>query len=447
MTSRHFLRLWACFCFAVFLSGCSAVGDMFGGEKKAPLEGERISILELERNIEPDKTGIGEEAIDIGKPWRNEYWPQAGGYPSHAMQHLAFTGDAIRLAWETDIGRGSSVDLPLTAQPVVIDKMVFTLDTASILSAFDINDGDKVWELDVSNPDEDDPVIGGGLAYSRGKIYVTNGYDELVAVNPRQGAIEWRVKIPAPARAAPTIIDGRIFVTTLDNRLIALNAEDGAVLWDFTGITETAGLVGAASPAANREIVVPGFSSGEIFALRVENGTVAWAENLSSLRQMGGLAALSDIRALPVIDKGLVIAISFGGRMAAIEERSGTRIWSKEIGGSETPWVSSDAVFVVSSENEAIALRRTDGAIYWITQLPKYLDPERKKDNIFWTGPVLAGGRLIFVSSEGHIIEVDPQNGALLNETKTNKSFRLGPVLSGETLYLLSEDGTLAAYR
>src|SRR5690606_29173854 len=149
------------------------------------------------------------------------------------------------------------------------------------------------------------------------------GYDEILALNPETGAVIWRKDIPVPARAAPTVLDDRIFVTTLDNRLMALNAADGEVLWEYTGISESAGLVGAASPAAGREIVVPAFSSGEVLALRVENGALAWSENLSAFGALAGrLGSLSDIRGLPVIDKGLVIAVSFGGRLAAIDERT-----------------------------------------------------------------------------------------------------------------------------
>src|SRR5690606_813248 len=152
----------------------------------------------------------------------------------------------------------------------------------------------------------------------------------------------WRKTLPAPSRAAPTIMDHRLFLVTIDNRLMTFSIEDGTLLWEFAGLSETAGLVGAASPAANREIVIPAFSSGELFALRVENGSVAWADNLSSSRRIGNLAALADIRGLPVMDKGIIFAISYGGRLVAIDERTGTRIWQREIGGSETPWVAGN---------------------------------------------------------------------------------------------------------
>ncbi|MCB9990503.1 MAG: PQQ-binding-like beta-propeller repeat protein [Rhodospirillales bacterium] len=428
------------------LTGCSSMSNWLGDEKDAPLEGERISILELQKNLEPDSAALEGQGFVAPAAWRNEFWPQAGGYPNHVMQHLQL-GQDLNPLWTAKIGKGSTKELPLTAQPIVVDGRIFTLDTDSNLSGFSAETGEEIWQIDVRDPEEDDPVIGGGISYSRGVLYVTNGYDELLAVSPVNGELVWRVPLPAPSRAAPTIMDERIFVTTLDNQLLALDRENGQILWDYAGISESAGLVGAASPAASREIIIPAFSSGEILAVRVENGAVVWTENLSSFSHAGGLAGISDIRGLPVVDKGLVIAISFGGRMTAIDERTGTRIWQREIGGSETPWIAGNHVFVISTENEMVALGRDNGVIRWVTQLPRYKDMEDRKGPIYWTGPVLAGERLIAASSDGGVAEVNPQTGEIVRMWDGDGKFRLAPVIAGEILYLLSEDGTLMAFR
>jgi len=433
--------------FAVaLLSGCSTVKDVFSEDDETPLEGERISILELQKNLEPDSPALEGQGYVAPAAWRNEFWPQAGGYPNHSMQHLMLNDESLDPAWTAKIGQGSTKELPLTAQPIVVDGKVFTLDTDSQLSAFDAATGKRLWQADVRDPEEDDPVIGGGIAYSRGVLYVTNGYDELLSINPVNGELIWRVPLPAPSRAAPTIMDERIFVSTLDNRLVALSVENGALLWEYSGISESAGLVGAASPAASRDVVIPAFSSGEIFALRVENGSVAWAENLSAFRHATGVAGLSDIRGLPVTDKGLVIVISFGGRMAAIDERTGTRIWQREIGGAETPWVAGNHLFVISNDSELVALGRDNGVIRWVTQLPRF-EGEDKDESIFWTGPVLAGERLIVASSDGRIAEIDPATGKAVRDWSVESGVRIAPVVAGGTLYMLGEDGTLMAFR
>lgn len=437
--TKPFRRIWF-LAAALLLSSC-------GSDEKPPLPGERISVLEMQRHIEPGDLALDAQGFITPAAWRNEFWPQTGGYPSHSMQSLALSEGELRKAWSADIGQGATESLPLTAQPVVVDGRIFTLDTDSVLSAFSIENGKKIWQVDVRSKGEDDPVIGGGIAYSQGQIYVTNGYDEVIALSPGDGSLLWRVRIPAPARAAPSAMDSRVFVATLDNRIVTLDAATGQALWEYAGVSESTGLVGAASPAASTDIVVPAFSSGEIFALRIENGALAWAENLSAFRALGNISGLSDIRGMPVIDKGLVIAISFGGRMIAIDQRTGNRVWQREIGGAEMPWVAGNYIFVLTTESELIALGRDNGVIQWVADLPRFEDPEDHDGPIFWTGPVLAGGRLIIAGSNGHVMEFAPDTGKHIRSWAAGSSVTIPPVVAGETLYLLGDNGVMSAFR
>jgi len=431
------------------LTACSTATNLFGGAKQSPtLEGERISVLELEKKLSPDNIIKANQQFDLPQAWNNNAWPQAGGYPNHSMQNLSFTSDEPKRVWSASIGRGSTDEIPLTAQPVLNGNIIYTLDTKSRLSAFDTEKGKKIWSVNVKHEDEDEFVISGGISYAHNTLYVTNGYDELLAVSPDNGDITWRTRLPAPSRAAPTIIGGRVFVSTIDSRLIALSANDGTSLWEYTGIGQTTGLLGAASPAANNNIVVGVFSSGEITALRVENGSVAWSDNLTNIRRFGGgLDSLSDIKAMPIIDSGMVISISFGGKIAAIEERSGTRIWDRDISGLQTPWIVGNLLFVLSSNNELITMNARNGSIFWIEQLPKFEDEEDKEDPIQWSGPILAGGRLILTGSHGYILEINTHNGEILRKTRTKQKTRITPIIANDTLYVLSENGTLTAYR
>jgi outer membrane protein assembly factor BamB len=426
----------------VSVLGLLAACDTFSKDKP-PLPGERISVLELQKSLEPDDVVLEEQGLIAPSEWQNEFWPQAGGYPNHSMQNLALNPNALKKVWSTKIGKGSTDELPLVAQPVIVDGRIYAMDTKNTVAAFDVKNGKEIWRRDVSTEEDDDAVIGGGLATSGGLLYVTSGYNEVLALNPANGNIIWRKNIPAASRAAPTVLDNRVFVTTLDGRVLALDAANGTSIWEYTGIAESAALVGAASPAVSRDIVVPVFSSGEITALRVGNGSVAWTDNLSNVKGVGGLAEISDIKALPVIDKGVVVAISFSGRLAAIDERTGARVWQREISGQQTPWMAGNHMFVLSADNQVIALGRETGAIRWVTELPRYDDDKA----LIFTGPVLAGGRLIVAGSQGRVYEISPNDGQILKQWKAHGNITLPPIIAGGTLYLLSDDGELSAYR
>lgn len=436
-----------CITALALLSGCSIGSGLFSKtENETPIEGERISILELQKSLSADTPLAEGETIRMPQPWNNIAWPQAGGYPNHTMRNLALA-ENIKLRWKAKIGRGSSDELPLTAQPIVAAGKVFTLDSHSRLSAFNINTGKKLWDIKLHKKKEDDAVISGGVAFAHKRLYVTTGYDEVIAINPENGEILWKKRLPAPARAAPSALNGRVYVSTLDSQLTAFNAKDGTNLWTYSGINEGSGLVAAASPAINNDIVIPAFASGEITALRVENGSVAWSDNLANLRKYGsGLEGLSAISAMPLVNRGIIVAISFGGKIAAIDERSGNRLWQKEISGSQTPWLAGETLFVLSSDNQLIALNVTNGGVHWIKQMPAFADKKNKKP-IRWTGPIMGSQRLILASSHGKMIEINPSTGEIIKTTKTKKNVQISPLISQNMLFLLSEDGTLMAYQ
>lgn len=427
--------------------GVAACSDgFFGGEKdKPPLPGERISVLDAERSLRPDTDAPA--SFQQADQWQNDTWPQAGGYPSHAMQNLALASGGLKRLWSTDIGEGSRKNLPLTSQPVVVGKTIFALDTDAQLSAFSTDDGKKRWSTDVRDMEEEDPVISGGIAAEAGFIYVTAGYDEVLCVDAQKGEIKWRSAITGPSRAAPTIQGGRVYVTTMNNSILALNAADGKVLWEFSGLGASTGLVGAASPAATSDMVVPVFTSGEIYALRSGNGSVAWSDNLSNALRLGGLNTLSDIRGLPVIDDNMAYAISYGGKMAAIDMRTGARLWQKDISGSKTPWVSGSGIFVITGEGQIVSLDKTTGNVLWVSQLARYKDKEDRTGAIIWTGPIMAGNRLMAFGSHGRVAEIDASKGTLIREWEGGDSITISPVVAGGALYILEDDGSLTAYK
>lgn len=444
----HFLKITALtFLSCLVVTSCSSLNPFSSDDEKAPLPGERISVMDFQKDLEPDDVAIEAEGFIAPEQWRNEYWPQAGGYPNHAMQNLALSSGALTKIWSADIGQGSKDALPLTAQPIVFDGRVFTMNTNSEIYALDMKSGKRLWKRVLRPKGEDEAVITGGIAYSSGKLYATSGYNDVFAINPENGEVLWRVGLTSPSRAAPTILKERVYVVTVDNKILALNETDGSVLWEYQGLSEQAGLVGMASPAADNEIVVPVFSSGELYALRVENGSVAWSESLSPIRRLGGVQSIADIRALPILDKGRVYAISFNGRMVALEERTGNRIWQREIGSANTPWIAGNHIFVINNNNEVAALSSDSGAVIWVKKLPRYLDEAEQEDPIVLKGPVLAGGRLIIAGTNGLVYEINPVTGEVVRQWSLKKTIVTAPIVASGVAFFLTEDGRLHAYQ
>ena len=126
------------------LSACSLFSD---DPDKKPLEGERISVIELQKGLEPDDALLQTMGFVPPNAWQNQYWPQAGGYPNHAMQNLELSSNALKKVWSTDIGTGKQTRLPLNAQPIVFDGKIFVMDAKSKVSALSVETGKKLWQV------------------------------------------------------------------------------------------------------------------------------------------------------------------------------------------------------------------------------------------------------------------------------------------------------------
>ncbi len=409
------------------------------------IPGERISVLSLDRQLEPDQR-IVDLQVRLPRPTALVSWTGSGGNSAHSPQHIAIPA-SIAPAWRTNIGEGSDSTMRLLATPIIVDGLVYTMDVESQISAVNALNGNIDWQHDLTVPDDDDEAFGGGLAYENGRLFASTGFADVIALDATSGKELWRTRLSGPMRAAPTVVDGRVFLVTIDNQAFALNADTGERIWTHSGFAEVAGLLGGASPAvANGAVIVP-YSSGEIFALKVENGRPLWSDNLSSSRRLDALSTLADIRGMPVIDQGLAFAISHSGRMAAIDIRTGTRAWEQGIGGVDMPWVAGEFVYVLTNENQVVCLTRRGGRIRWVRDLPQFEDADDKDDPIKWTGPVLAGDRLLISGSHGEAWSLSPYTGKVLGRLDLSSAAYLPPVVAGGTVYFLTEDGDLIAMR
>ncbi len=444
---------------ALALAGCGVFGG--GGDKKSrtPTIGERVPILTSEAGVAVEPA-LADVEVLLPPAQVNTDWAQPGGNAAKSMEHLAL-GASLSQAWSANI-EGTTKYERLGAAPVVADGKLFVVDIYARLHAFDAASGKKLWEAQIGSKEDvaggislisgemkgnKGSLFGGGVSYDSGTVFGTSGLGDIAAFSAADGKQLWISRPGGPLRGAPAISAGTVYTMSQDNQLYALNAADGKTVWTETAALETSGVFGVATPAIAQGTVVAGFSSGELNAYRYENGRSLWSDALSRTSISTSVASLSDIDADPVIDRGRVFAIGQGGRMVSMDLVTGQRIWEINLAGISTPWVVGEWVFVVDDEARLICLARANGRVRWITQLDGYENVKKKRDKIAWTGPVLAGDRLILASSDGKIIHVDPKTGTVQNTVKAGGSVTLPPLVANNTLYIITDEGRITAWR
>ncbi len=429
---------------AVSLGGCGVFGGK--GKPTTPTVGNRVPILsriESGAKVDPALAGV---AVILPPAEANADWAQAGGTAGKAYGHLAL-GAAPQRVWTASIS-GSSQRKRLAAAPVIGGGQLFVMDTDGMVRAYDAATGAARWTTSFSvSGDGASSVFGGGASYDSGRVYITTGVGEVAALDATNGSQLWKVKPAGPLRGSPTIAFNSIYVMTQDNQIIALNAADGAALWNETASAGQAGVFGVAAPAAAQGTVIAGYSTGELVAYRYENGRQLWADALARTSISTQVGILTDIDADPIIDRGRVYALGQGGRMAAYELVSGQRIWELNLAGISTPAVAGDWIFTLTDDAKLLCIARSTGKVRWMTQMPRFRNEEKRKDAIYWTGPLLAGDRLWFANSEGVIYSAGAADGTVATFTDVKNPISLAPVVANGTIYFLDDGGKINAFR
>lgn len=424
----------------------SSVTSMFD-KKQEPLPGRRISVLKADEKgtvSGPEATG----PIVLPPAMANASWSQPGGVASNAPGHLAI-GGALHTLWTADAGEGSSKRQRLTAIPIVYGNKIYTMDSEGTIRATSGSDGSKLWSVktvpdqksgfDFVHPFNSNNLsrngFGGGIAADGGKIFAATGFGSVLALDAGSGQVLWSKMFAIPIREAPTASEGRVFVVNSESELLCLNGADGSSLWTQKGLPENAALLTSASPAVAGNLVFAPYPSGEITAVDVKTGQAKWTNSLAKGAINTSATAIGEA-ARPVVDREAVYAMSRGGQLIATSRDKGVRLWTREIQGTQTPWVAGDTVFVVDVTGKLIALTRKDGKVRWVTALP---------GDGRWNGPVLAGNRLWLASSNGQLVAVDAVSGSISTQSDLGTPVMITPVIAEGRLYVLTDKAKLIA--
>lgn len=427
---------------AAILAACGNAPVVLSEEEKAA----RVTVNPFSENLTPDPA-LASATITLPAAQPSTDWPQAGINSAKHPGNLA-AGQQFKIDWRVGVGEGSGELKRIVAAPVARDGRIYTIDANQRVTAIDIASGKRVWEnkLKAANPKWDEYSVGAGLAITGDKLIVASGFAYVTALSLADGKEVWRRRVDSPLSSSPAILGNRAFLTSTNNDFYAIDTDDGEVIWNDQALSETARVLSSPSPAVTQDILAVGYSSGELIAYLPANGRRLWTDTLTSTGRYTPLSVINDIAGKPTIQDGVVYVASHSGILAAIDGRSGTRIWSRVFGSRQGPVIGGDYLFVVGTNSKVAAFNRIDGKIAWVRDLPEFKDNNRD-NRMTWTGPLLANDRLIITSSDGDVLAISPQNGETIADMKVGQSILIEPIAAGGKIFVLTDSAQLIAIK
>ena len=162
-----------------------------------------------------------------------------------------------------------------------------------------------------------------------------------------------------------------------------------------------------------------------------------------SNRQAYSSTFLDTVKAAPVIEGETVYAVGNANVLTAIDLRSGTRKWEKEIGSVNTPLLVGNTLYVVSNTNDLLAVNKDNGDVLWATPV----NLGKKPADVMIFNPVMLDGRLILALSNGTVYAYMPQTGKLLNSVDLEENLNSAPIAAGGYIFFVTADADLIAYK
>ena len=436
----HWLSKGLCVCgLVVFMASCAQ-------DKKLP-QGVRVSILdEGFKQLDTSFSNI----TTLPAPYINSSWSQGGINPWHVIGNLKASVD-LKEVWSENFGKGITKRDILLPAPVVQNNRIFVMDTRGRVSAFNLDNGTLLWENQLSSKSKsfkDTKSRASGLAVDNNLLYATTGFGSVYAMDAVTGTPKWRKVLESPIRIAPTVTSSMLLVQTVDNKLYALDKMTGTELWRFGVASEDTVITGGASPAYNAEenIVVAGFSNGEIVVLNASIGTPLWSHMLVSNKQVRSTTEINTIGAYPIVENGAIYAVSNSNIMVALDIRTGDTLWEKEIGSMQNMLSVGEYIFIISNRNMLYAINKNDGDITWSLDMRDHLLLEDQNAEVYASQPIMINDSILLAFSNGKIFRINARNGNVVAKTDLDIDISNGVIAVQQKVIAVSDDAEVIVF-
>ena len=348
------------------------------------------------------------------------------------LTELPATTTSIEQVWSADVGSGSD-DQYLRLSPVLADQQLFVAEAEGRVASYNAKTGEQSWRVD------SEVNVSGGPGTDGILVVVGSDDGDVVALSAETGVEQWRTRVSSEVLAAPQIADDVVVVRTIDGKLYGLNGADGKLRWSYDRSVPVLTLRGTSPPAIARGIIVAGFDGGQLSAVSLDDGQPIWEVRLAVPSGRSEVERLVDIDAPPVIVDNTVFAVTFQGRIAALDLLTGDVLWRRNLSSHVGLSLDEDYLYVSDARSHIWALDRDNSSSLW---------RQSKLQARRITSPAVDGGYVVVGDLEGYVHGLSREDGSQVARTQVGgDAIYATPLVSGNLVYVYSSNGTLAALR
>ncbi len=338
---------------------------------------------------------------------------------------------SLRTIWEKKVGVGTDRDM-VNLKPAFGISNVYTVDREGKVTSLDKSNGQINWQTEL------DVIVTGGLGLGNEMLFLGNDTGEIIVLNAEDGQLKWKKELSSVILSAPVTVGDIVIVRTGDGRLYGLNAVNGEQVWIYDRGVPVLTLRGNSnSLLGGEQLVFTGFDSGKVTALGVDQGRLLWEISAALPSGRSDLERLVDIDGDMVLLGRVLFAVTYNGRVVAIDAIEGEILWSRDMSSYTGLGVDERHIYVTDADSNVWALDAQSGDSLW------------KQNKLAYrrvTKPVALDNYVMVADFEGYIHALSRMEGDFAGRIKVDDDgISISPAVDEQVLYVYGNGGKLTA--
>jgi outer membrane protein assembly factor BamB len=333
--------------------------------------------------------------------------------------------------WSENVGSGTSKQY-LKLAPVVANQRLYVADADGNVEARDATNGNKLWSIDA------DVHITGGPGFGENTVLIGTGEGETIAYSAEDGEEMWRSTVSSEILSPPQKAHNTVIVRTGDGKVFGLSGNTGKRLWIYDRTVPSLTLRGTSNPVIDNDLVIAGFDGGRMAALDVRTGKLIWEAPVAIARGRTELDRMVDIDSTPLIMDGVIYIATFQGHLSAMQVETGRILWDRDISSYAGFGADQQNIYITDDQSHIWVFDRFTSTSVW---------KQEKLHLRSITAPASIGDYVVVGDYQGYLHWMSKSSGKFVARTELcSKRIITPPLVVGKILYGYCSDGTLTAF-
>lgn len=338
---------------------------------------------------------------------------------------------SLKKRWSSKIGDGQG-DGFYKITPTLIDGVIYVASSDGEVAAINAANGARLWRVELERP------LSGGVGHHNRSLYLGGADGSVLQLSAEDGAVEWEAAVSGEVLAAPVVSDDWVIVQTYDGKLLGFRSGAEEPSWTFTSDVPVLTLRGTSAPILVGGNAIAGFGDGKVVAVDVDSGNVSWEARIGVPQGSSEIDRIVDVDGA-MTQQGIELFVaSYQGRVAALDSRTGRKLWQQNVSSVTGTNVGFGNVYVADVDGTLSAFLRTGQGVRWQNIELGYRELSR---------PTPVSSYVATVDFEGYLHLLSQVDGQIVGRSKIGgDAARADMIADSGRLIIYADNGQLLAY-